>query len=77
MNISHPQRQVPGNEILFRATENAFERQIKARRKMIRALNVAANECDEVAKVQKGLEVSGGVIAALGLLLYFNKCCFY
>ena len=69
MNISHPLRRVPSSVELFNATENAFTRCLLARNKLIRNIKACAKECEEIASVKKGLEVSGGVIAGLGLLL--------
>ena len=51
---------------LIEPTIRAFARTARARAKIIRILREVADECDDIARVQKRLEVGGGVVSVLG-----------
>ena len=51
---------------LIEPTVRAFARTARARAKIIQILREVADECDDIARVQKRLEVGGGVVSVLG-----------
>ena len=55
---------------LIETTARALNRTAKARAKTIQILREVADECDDIARVQKGREVSGGVVSVLGKVAF-------
>ena len=51
---------------LIESTNRAIGRFAGARAKTIQTLREVADECDDIARVQKGLEVAGGAVSVVG-----------
>jgi hypothetical protein len=76
LKISTQNQTQEGDEKL-KNVETAFSETFHARRKTITILKTAALLLDDISKVQKGLEVGGGVVSIAGKTVKFINHIMY